>query len=154
MPNVQVERNRGRLDHAFQLAADYTDEPEAQGHWARYLCVLVSGFLEVSIREIYSEYCQHRSQPNVAKFVERRLRGLQNLNMERILELTRSFNTEWAQELENSGEGEIKDAIDSIISNRNRIAHVENVGISYVRILEYYRSAIRLIELIDRQCNH
>jgi hypothetical protein len=49
--------------------------------------------------------------------------------------------------------GARKDAVDSVVNNRNRIAHGENVGISYVRIKEYYDRVVEVIELIDVQSN-
>ncbi len=48
---------------------------------------------------------------------------------------------------------ELKDAIDSIVSLRNRIAHGESVGITYIRILEYYQRANRVIDFLINQCH-
>jgi hypothetical protein len=113
----------------------------------------VSGFLESSVRAIYSQYAITKAEPKVANFVESELKSFQNPKMERILELTRSFSPQWEEHLRNSTEGELKDAVNSIVANRNRIAHGEDVGITYARIQYYYQKAIRVIELIENQCS-
>jgi hypothetical protein len=127
-------------------------DPEVQAHWARYLCILVSGFVESSVREVYRQYARNKAAPNVANFVEGRLKGFQNPKMEKILELTRLFSPEWEATLRLAVEGEPKDAVDSIVANRNRIAHGEDVSVSYANIRAYYMSSTKVIQLIEDQC--
>lgn len=47
---------KDRLDVMFALAAKQGADEEVLSHWARYLCVLTSGFIEVSLKSILSEY--------------------------------------------------------------------------------------------------
>ena len=152
MKNQEVHRQRERLNHLFKQISAVGDDIELQSHWAKYLCVLVAGFLEVSIRAIYSRHAHVNASPRVANFVEVRLRRIQNMNMETILQLTRSFSPEWAEQLEKETEGEHKDAIDSILANRHLIAHGESVEITYIRIKTYYERAIEVLELIESKC--
>lgn len=153
MKKIIVSRYRQRLDHLFKQIGGFSEDIEMQAHWAQYICVLVSGFLEISVRSIYSEYAYTKAEHKVANFVENELKSFQNPKMEKILELTRSFSPEWEKFLREKTEGELKDAVDSIVANRNRIAHGEDVGITYHRIKGYYQDAIKVIELIDNQCN-
>jgi hypothetical protein len=50
-------------------------------------------------------------------------------------------------------DGEIKDAVDSIVANRHLIAHGESCNISFERLKKYYGSAVKAIELLESQCN-
>lgn len=162
MKNRQAASHRQRLDNLFALFEAFLKDPEVKPHWARYhelqshwaiyLCVLTSGFLEASVREIYGHYASEKAAPNVANFVLDRLEGFQNPKMEKILELTKSFNRGWESDLRVATEGEIKDAVDSIVANRHLIAHGRPVGITYVRIKNYYENAVKVIDLIERQC--
>ena len=152
MRNRQALRHERRLNSLFQKIGALTDDLELQAHWARYLCVLVNGYLEISLRAIYSQYARDCAAPNVASFVARRLARLTNPNMEKIVQLTRSFNEAWGNALKGQTEGEIKNAIDSIYSNRNLIAHGSDTGISFARISNYYQEAVKLVKLIERQC--
>jgi len=164
MKNIAVERQKRRLDDLFQKAEDLfirsrelkdkdITDSELQSHLAKYLCVLVSGYIETSLRAIYSEYAADKANPAVANYVSSRLRSFRNPNTERILQLARAFDSQWATELEERIEqDELADAINSIVTTRNSIAHGENVGITYIRIREYYSKAVELVDLIQNQC--
>ncbi|HSL03107.1 MAG TPA: HEPN domain-containing protein [Nitrospiraceae bacterium] len=153
MKTQAVREKQQRLDNIFSQVSSFSGDAELQSHWARYLCILVSGFLETSVQHIYIEYSKKRSASDVAGYVERRLKQFQNPQMKKILDLTGSFNPAWREALKVATEGQTKDAVDSIVANRNTIAHGESVGITYSRIKEYYQNALKVIELIDRQCN-
>lgn len=153
MNNVDVVRHKMRLDNLFTRIKPLSKDLELQSHWARYLCVLTSGYIETSVRAIYGRYARTKAAPYVANFVDVQLKRFTSPKMEHILEVTRSFSPEWAEELEEAVEGEPKDAVDSIVANRHNIAHGQPVGITYVTISRYYGQAARVIELIDAQCN-
>ncbi len=105
------------------------------------------------MRTIYREYARKRAAPYVANFVDGKLKAFQNPNMEKILQLTALFSVDWAKDLRSATEGQPKDAVDSIVANKNHIAHGEDVGITYGRIRRYYENALSVIEMIDKQCN-
>ena len=152
MRNREVNQHKDRLDDLFSKVAEISDS-ELQAHWSRYLCILLSGFIETSIRSILSEYAENRASPVVSNYVQRELRRFQNPSMQRILDLLGSFSQEWAVQLSAQTTDEKKDAINNIIGNRNRIAHGENVGISFVPLRGYYRNAVSVLELIEEQCD-
>ena len=153
MKNIEIRRYKQRLDSLFQQIPALSEDIELQAHWAKYLCVLVSGFMEISVRTIYSQYAREKAEPRVANFVYSQLKSFHNPKMEKILELTKSFSPEWEDNLRNATEGELKDAVDSIVANRNRIAHGEDVGITYVRMHSYYQNIIKTVRLISEQCD-
>jgi len=148
MKNREIARYQQRLDDLFDKIKDIQDI-ELQSHWARYLCILVSGYIETSVRLIYSDYVKNKANQNVVNFVSSKLENFQNPNMNKILDLTGDFNSQWKIDLENATGGELKDSVDSIVSTRHNIAHGRNVGIGYIAIRKYYQNAIKVIELID-----
>jgi hypothetical protein len=152
MKNVEAVRYKQRLDHLFKQVSALSDDIELQSHWAKYLCILVSGFIENSVRAIYTQYAREKAIPYVANYVTHKLKGFTNPNMEDILGLAGMFNPEWRTCLERNTEGELKAAVDSIVANRNLIAHGTDVGISFVTIRTYYQSAVKVIELIENTC--
>ena len=125
MKNRIAVQAKDRLDGLFDKVNEFAGDLELQSHWARYLCVRVSGFIEISVRAILVEYAKNRSDRSIANYVERQLNRFQNPNMERLVQLLQSFNPAWAAELKDATKGEPKDAIDSIRANRNRIAHAK-----------------------------
>lgn len=149
MKTLEAVRYKQRLDDLFAQISAFSEDLELQSQWARYLCILVSGFLEVSICAIYNQLARRCASPSVANFVECRLGDFQNPRMGKIIELTKAFNPQWASDLEAKTEGEIKDAVNSIVANRNQIAHGKDVGITYIRIKNYYKNAIAVVDLIE-----
>jgi hypothetical protein len=156
MSDRRILSYQRQLDDLFEKVAILEADPEMQSHWARYLCVRVSGFLEIAISTIYKNYAKEKASPFVVNYVEKQLSNFQNPKMEKILNLTRSFNPEWADliELELKNNGELKDSIDSIVDLRNKISHGDNSNssLTYTRIKSYYENALKVIHLLEEQC--
>lgn len=152
--NKEVLRSQLRLDDLFEKVSHLSNDPELQAHWARYLCVLVSGFLETSIRQIFSEYTKTKAHPKIVNYVEKQLERFQNPNVEAVLQLAGAFDPSWRSELEDTVDEEVLAAVNSVVTNRHSIAHGRNVGLSYVVMREYYINSRKLIKSIDEQCSN
>ena len=153
MNNAEIIANKDKLDSLFLKIGALSGDLELQSHWAKYLCVLTSGFLEKSISSIFKEYSRQRSAPPIFNFIEKRTSRFQNVNTEKILQLLESFNPDWADKLKRELEDEVKDSVDSIVANKNSIAHGISVGITYVRIKKYYENSMILIEKVEEVCS-
>lgn len=123
-----------------------------QSHWARYLCVLSAGYLEISVRAIFNDYAKKHANPNIVNYVEINLKKFQSAKMNNIIELARTFNQDWALLLEDTKNEELADAVNSIVSNRHNIAHGKDTSISFVYINEYYKKAVKLIDILETMC--
>ncbi len=150
--NADVVRSKQRLDNLFSKVSSLNYDPELQSHWARYLCVLVSGHLETSIKAIYIDYAKTKSGPAVANYVASSLQNLYNPNMNRLLNLASSFNPTWGEILKSQTEGQLADQVNTVVNNRNVIAHGGAQGLSFVRMKEYYESVLKVLEIIDKLC--
>ena len=129
------------------------DDLELQSHWGRYLCVLVAGFMENAIGEVYAEFAHKGGNELVANFVSIHVLKIQNPKAQRFIETAHAFKTEWGHELEKFlDQNGRKDAIDAIMNNRNLIAHGENAGISVVQVKQYLEKCIEVVEFLEVQC--
>ena len=153
MTKIELWTRQQRLDNLFEIIRILEGDPELTSHWARYLCVQVSGFLETSIQTVLSDYARCQSSKHVSRFVDAQVGRFQNLNMERILNLVGQFDPDWEKELRIATEDEPKDAVDSVVANRNRIAHGEDVGITFGRVSRYYDNAKLVVDLLQKKCN-
>ena len=149
--DVDVLSHKQKLDHLFQQISTIDDE-EMKSHWARYLCVLVAGFIENSLRTMLLKYAASKAHPNVANYVNSRLKNVTNLNNEKIKQLLCSFNSDWGKVIDENILDDQKAAIDSILANRHQIAHGQAVGITYARVDQYYSRVVRSIDVIYEQC--
>lgn len=153
MKQLALERQSRRIRDLFAKTSMATDtDPELQAHWARYLCILVSGFIENSIELLYSEYARRTSDPAVHRYVSRQLGWVTNPNEQAILQIAGSFSNDWQLELQAylDSDGR-KEAINGIINTRNQIAHGRDTGISIVILKEYFTKAISVIDFIETQ---
>jgi hypothetical protein len=127
---------------------------EVQSHWAKYLCVLVAGFLENALAEVYSDYCRSAANSSVANFATAALGRIQNPKVEMFLRVTKAFNKSWSENIESFLEIDgRKDAINSIMANRHRIAHGKDSNITVARVNEYFVKSLEVIEFMENQCN-
>lgn len=150
--NLASQRQRllWLIEQANRLPAEQT---ELRAHWARYICVLVSGFLENSLKELYSHYARSCSAPAVANYVEVQLERLQNPRAQRFVETAQAFDKRWANDLAAFMEEEgRKEAIDAIMANRHQIAHGKDSGITLARISDYLAKSVRVLDFIEAQC--
>lgn len=154
MKSQELNRQLQRLDWLIGQSSSFQgDQLEMQAHWARYLCVLVSGFIENAISDVYSQYSRSCASPNVSNYITSHLSKIQNPKSKKFLETAKSFNPIWEEDLGLFlAENGRKDAIDAIMSNRHLIAHGKDSGISLVRVKEYLEKVIQVIEFIEAQC--
>ena len=71
---AEVERRRRQLDTTFARARGLDADAELLSDFARYLCVLVSGFVEQATIELLLEYVRNRSERSIQSYVEGRVR--------------------------------------------------------------------------------
>ena len=151
MNDHRLTAHKQRLDALFKKVKSLGDDPEMMAHWSRYLCVLVSGFIETSIRTLVLELAQSRSCPRVSRFVGLRIKDFTNAKMNKILDLLNEFDLEWKEELREFAEGDLKDAVDSVVANRHQIAHGKDTGIGFVTIKDYYDRVLKVVEEVERK---
>lgn len=151
MNNQQIASRKQNLDSLFARLSTVTD-PEMQSHWARYLCVLVSGFIEDSVRILLTEYVKGKANKKISDYVMSQLSSFTNANTEKILTLTGKFSKDWELALRAEVDDELKSAIDSTVARRHEIAHGKNSSITFHTIRNYYGRVVKAIEMIERYC--
>lgn len=115
--------------------------------------MLVAGFLENSLGEIYSEYARRGANESVAKYASSAILRIQNPRAQRFVETANAFNSEWGNALEIFLKtGGRKDAVDAIINNRNLITHGRDVGITVVSVKQYLEKCVEVIKFLEKQC--
>lgn len=154
MQNQELSRQWQRLKHLFnQAPAACGSDAEMLSHWAQYLCVLVAGFLENAIREVYGDYARRNGSPALANFVSSALRRVKNPKSVTFVEVAGRFKRTWRDDLERflAANGR-KEAIDSIMTHRHLIAHGQRSEITLARLSGYCDRAVEVIDFIETQC--
>lgn len=142
---LEVTRLKQRIDEAFGRVDGLPVETfELRADMARYLCILVCGYVERAVQELSIEWCRRQSGPTVVRYASSHLRRIQNLNSERLRRLLLAFETTWARVLDETFPEEVS-ALDSLYGNRNQIAHGGDVGLTLAQVRGYYDRVERLI---------
>ena len=153
MTRNDLSVKRKKLNYIFSKVKDYDSEDgEIDSYLAKYLCILASGFLEDSVRGIYGKFVEGKSHPNVSKYVKSRLHYFQNAKYEDIKQLIYAFNDEWGHDFENFITDEMKTSINSIVDNKNLLAHGSNSGITYAQLESYWENSLKVLDFIEAQC--
>ena len=144
------------LDQVFAYADTvdaFLNDEELLAHWAKYICILVSGFLEVALREILGQYVDAQcSDPNVANFVRKVLDGASNPNVDKLLRVTGQFSVEWKAQLRARLTEEQAAAMNNVITNRHAIAHGRDCDLTYARIKIDYTHVLAAVEHLESVC--
>lgn len=149
----EIEYRRRKLSAAFSRAQALSKDQnleELQADYARYLCILVSGFIERAVAEIILAYAQGKAPAPLRSFIETSLKRLTMVDKERLLQLVGSLDAGWRAELEVYVVDERQAAINSIVGLRNDIAHGGAGAVGLVQMEKYWVAAQEVIEKVEQ----
>ena len=151
---MQNRRVQDQLQEIHDLFNQVGGSTGLQFHWGRYLCVMVASFLENAIQAIYEDYAYSIVGGNVANYVSNQIAfTVGNANADSITRTSRAFSEVWANELrEFMAANDRQSAINTIVSQRNLIAHGEQSAISPSQLIAYLERAVEVIDFIENQC--
>src|SRR5579875_3983201 len=79
-----VKRRRDRLDSVVRQLDGTGLQPELLAHFARYLAVLISGYVEQSAKELVREYARGQSDDRVQRLVGKHVERFHNLDNDKL----------------------------------------------------------------------
>lgn len=133
----EVERRRKRLGATLAAINGAALTPELTSHYARYACVLVSGYAEQAIKELVRQYTRNRSSAPIQRYVAAQLKRLRNINADDLRQLIESLDAAWWAALRDEMPDELM-AFTSVAAVRNQIAHGEETGITIATVAQYF----------------
>ena len=148
MSFVERARLESKISYLYNEASRLEDD-RLKAELAKFICVLASGHLEIACRQILTNYTMARSHPNVARYVQRRLDKFLNPKVGKIINLIQDFDPDKSNQLQTFLDGRLGASIDSIVSNRNNIAHGRDVGIGLVTIKGYHDDARKAVGKLE-----
>ena len=138
-----------RIEDVFERAVGFDGEPDIQADYARYLCILVTGFLEQAVVRVILNYVDALGDPSLSRYVAETLRRPGSMQAQAILQLVGSFNEGWQAQLDQKLTTRHREAIGSVYASRYKIAHGEDVDLGYRQVRGDYdlvREAIDFLE--------
>jgi RiboL-PSP-HEPN len=120
--------DRARAQSSIQVQSDY----------AKYLVIRLGGLVEQVVTQIILTYVEGQASQPIVAHVSWRMGTFQNPNMERLLQLVGSFDRHRRDQLDAAITEPEREALGSVMAQRNRIAHGEQSTISLSQVADYY----------------
>ena len=146
---AEVARRRQKLRALFAAIDGAGLSAELTSHYARYLCVLVSGYAEQSVKELVRQHARQQSSPRIQRYVSRQVDWVSNVDSERLKQLIEGFDVRWWSDLAAKRPDEIE-AFDSVATVRNGVSHGSDAGITMATIKQYFD---QISEVLDELCD-
>ena len=152
--NPRILSHRQRIDALFAKIS-LISNPADQSEWSKYLCILVSGYIEESLRVLLEQYSKNHSSSHIQNFVSKEIKSITNCKTSKIESILSQFSPAWKDYFidqmssKSAKSDEIKNSINSIIANRHQIAHGKNVNLSYSSVSNYYKNVKKAVDILE-----
>lgn len=146
--HFRVQNYIRSVDSLVRTAGEIKEE-EIKSHVAKYICVKISGLLEVYFKSQIGDYVDATSSQPTAAFVKHRFKTFTNIDSEKIAKLLEVFSAEWADLYRSKMTEDLISSLNSIISNRNNIAHGNSDSITFNSIQTHYENVKKILNILD-----
>lgn len=144
MKLVALRSERDRISGLFHLLNADAGKVDIKtlSVFSQFMAVKSAGFVELSVQLTFEEYAKNRSNTEISKFLLYSAGRLNSVNCEKIEIFLGRFNSSWWSKIVTSVDQEHLDAIDSLKTIRDQVAHGKHNGTGLNRIQDYFKSAI------------
>lgn len=155
MKQAEIDRLERKINSYFgkvKILQKKTDtDLEVVSDLTKYLCIIVSGYYEKSFYYILVNHCNTKSAGNISRYISITLSRVTNLSMVKTVKIMEKFDVGWRDKITgNQRYDEYKAALDTLVSQRNRIAHGEESNISIAMLEAYYNSCHDLLKELKK----
>ncbi len=144
---LKLESQERKLDDLYQQISKVQDD-EIKAHMSKYFCIKMSGYLENTIKILVANYSEKSSPQAISAYVQNSLKTTTNLSEDKLINLLKKFNDDWAVSFTEKINEQQIESLNSIISNRNSIAHGQQDNISYQIISQYFSDIKQIIGIL------
>lgn len=148
--DLQTQQYIRDLDNLKRKIEEIDDE-ETKSSLLNLLCIRTAGLLEVFLKTRISEYSKGKVPTEVNRFLTLKFRDITNLKASKFADVLTSFSAVWADKFTKYLEEheQEKNSLDSVIAQRNNIAHGRLSNIGYVSMNQYYEDVKHIVLYID-----
>lgn len=151
MNSINAEEKLRYIDELIQYFENLHLEEELQSHVAKYLTVIICGIYENIIRNYLIEYVdRNTASEELSNFILHHLKySLRTPKYKNITDFLVQWNQDWVDKLNRDIEDIHKEALFSIVENKNTIAHGDSLTLTFTDIKDYYENSRVIIEKLD-----
>ena len=144
MRNQNLQNQIDEIEFVRNNCAVMDADLKCQAYWGQHLCIMVAGFLENALYGVFRDYLDNTNRGRT------KWNRIQNPRAQVFVAQSARLRQPWVSALENfisdDGRGV---AIDTIMNQRNRIAHGRASNITMAQIAEYLPKCVAVVEFIE-----
>ncbi|TSC55197.1 MAG: hypothetical protein LiPW30_663 [Parcubacteria group bacterium LiPW_30] len=150
MKSSLAEKYIKKIELAIEDIDNFSNISDLEkSYLAKFLVVFICGIYEEIIENVIYERIDKLKNVEVSTYIKKTVSGtFQNPNMEKIKDLLGKFNPGWKSEISKLPI-ESQTAIDNIITQKNSLAHGNDVNVTLKDIKRYYKDSLSVINKID-----
>lgn len=148
MPSPAIQSHRAKTKQLADMCKFYADNDDTriQGYLAKYLVIMASAYIEISVKEELSAFCSAKSHPCISEFVKTTVSWENSLGCSKIELILNKFDKRIWQSLEQMLTDEEKLSIDSLKALRDQIAHGKDNNTGYLIVSRYFNAIVNFPE--------
>ena len=147
-----IHSKEAALDSLYKSLKDKADKEAdmtLQHIYANYFALKVAGLVEDSFGLIISEFCQRHTKPSVKNFMVSSVNSLNSIGVGKASDFFNKMDKEIWKHVENKCSQEDLDALDSLKTIRDAIAHGKHNGTGILTIHRYFKSICQVLKEIE-----
>ncbi|WP_147335682.1 HEPN domain-containing protein [Pseudotabrizicola alkalilacus] len=151
MPPLTISSEEQRIDKLsvdLRAAADEADLP-LQHVFSSHLVLAGAGHVEQSVIFILSEYGRVNGNAIVKRFIEKTVARNNSLDCDKVKKILDHFHLDWWSAVEVATTGPERDAVDSLKTLRDQVAHGKRNGTGFSVVQGYYLNSKRFVRAVS-----
>lgn len=148
--NTRVKTEFDSIDEAIKKVEHHTGDAEIASYLSSFLAVMVCGVYEDCIEHLICQRAAKAQDTEVYQYIKSTIaESFRNPKFVCIVEILTKFSRGYADALKNNIEHKSKVALDSIVDNKNAIAHGRPSNVTISDIKDYHNRCIPIFELLE-----
>ena len=125
-------------------------DPELESYLASHLVVFAAGAYEDCIEFLLAQRAQKSRDVELISYVERTIDiYFRNPDFSNICKMLVRFNPQWVKELEKRVDAKAAQGINSIVGQKNNIAHGKPSSVTLSDFQDFHRRAVSVLEALE-----
>lgn len=148
--DTRVRTEFDSIDESIKKVENHTGDAEIASYLSSFLAVMICGVYEDCIEHLICQKAAKAQDPEVYQYVRSTIaESFRNPKFARIVEILTKFSRGYADALKNNIEDKSKVALDSIVENKNAVAHGRPSNVTILDIKDYHNRCIPIFESLE-----
>jgi len=150
MKNRYFQSKIDYLDLLFNYFDNLSIDEYHRSHIAKYITVIISGVYEDLVKKGIEDFLNDNNiKVEVKNYINNTLKkSFRNPDAGNLKSLLKSFSKDWFDKITSLGADKVA-ALDSVVNNKNLIAHGQNCNITYLELKDYYVKTREILTALD-----